>query len=70
MTNLSLPAIILIKSEEDIKRVMDFVKQGSPVGFQIDVNVDREEYFRLMFLINEQYKTVSANANFEIARVA
>jgi len=70
LTESSLPAIILIKSEEDIKRVMDFVKQGSAVGFQIDVNVDREEYFRLMFLINEKYKTVSANVNFEIARVA
>ena len=61
---------IMIYSESDIDKLMNTLRKGTAVGFQIDNNVEPEEHFRLMDKINERYKLLYANANRKSARVA
>ena len=63
-------AIVSIKTEANIEEFMSLVRQGNTVGYQLDINIEREEHFRLMNLINEQYKMMFANTNNKSARVA
>ncbi len=63
-------AIVSIKTEADIEEFMALVHQGNNVGYQLDINIEREEHFRLMNLINEQYKMMFANTNKKSACVA
>ena len=62
--------IVMIYSESDIDKLMEVLREGKSVGFEIDASVEREEHFRLMNEINERYKSLYANTNMKSARVA